>query len=209
MSVAVHLAPESTSTEVCIEVVAFRVRQGRLEVQIVPGDRSWSLPAGAPMPEEPLAGAARRLIAETFGEDRRPLQLGAWGLPQEGISVVFIHLVPPAASDVRADWQTAPGATWRDARTPRPVSGPHKKVARAMSRLQQEVELGMAGFMLVQDEFTVTELRRVHEAVCGLSLDPSNFRKRVARWVSEGTVEELPTRRATATRPARLYRLVD
>lgn len=209
MSVAVHLAPESTSTEVCIEVVAFRVRQGRLEVQIVPGDRSWGLPAGAPMPEESLSAAARRLIAETFGEVRRVLQLGAWGLPQEGISVVFIHLVPPASSEVRADWQTAPGATWRDARTPRPVSGPHKKVARAMARLQQEVELGMAGFLLVQAEFTVTELRRVHEAVCGLSLDPSNFRKRVARWVAEGIVEELPTRRATATRPARLYRLVD
>ncbi len=209
MSVAVHLTPESTATEICIEVVAFRVRHGRLEVQIVPGDRSWSLPAGAPLPTESLSGAARRLIHETFGEDRRALQLGAWGQPEEGISVVFIHLVPPPSSEVRADWQTAPGATWRDARTPRPVSGPHKKVARAMSRLQQEVEMGMAGFHLVQGEFTVTELRRVHEAVCGLSLDPSNFRKRVARWVAEGIVEELATRRATATRPARLYRLID
>lgn len=209
MSVAVHLTPESTATEVCLELVAFRVRHGRLEVQIVPGDRSWSLPAGAPGPAESLSEAARRLIVATFGEDRRPLQLGAWGQPQEGISVVFIHLVGPPDSDVRADWQTVSGATWRDARTPRPVSGPHKKVARAMARLQQEVEMGMAGFLLVQQDFTVTELRRVHEAVCGLSLDPSNFRKRVARWVTEGIVEELPRRRATATRPARLYRLID
>ncbi len=209
MSVAVHLTPESTETAVCIEVVAFRVRHGRLEVQIVPGDHSWSLPAGAPLRDETLSGAARRLIADVFGEDRRALQLGAWGQPAEGISVVFIHLVPPPDSDVRADWQTAAGGVWRDARTPRPVSGPHKKVARAMARLQQEVEVGMAGFSLVQPEFTVTELRRVHEAVCGVSLDPSNFRKRVARWVAEGIVEELPQRRATATRPARLYRLID
>ncbi len=208
MSVAVHLTPESTATEVCIEVVAFRVRHGRLEVQIVPGDRTWSLPAGAPMPEEPLSSAARRLIAETFGEEGKPLQLGAWGQPRDGISVVFIHLVPPPDTDVRADWQTASGAVWRDARTPRPVSGPHKKVARAMARLQQEVEAGMAGFHLVQGDFTVSELRQVHEAVSGLTLDPSNFRKRVARWVAEGTVEELPQRRPTATRPARLYRLI-
>jgi len=43
--------------------------------------------------------------------------------------------------------------------------------------------------------------------VRGVSLDPSNFRKRVSRWVDEGLVVELDRMRPTATRPARLYRL--
>jgi len=67
------------------------------------------------------------------------------------------------------------------------------------------VEHGGAGFLLVGDEFTVSELRHVHEAARGIELDPSNFRKRVSRWVDEGVVVDIEKMRPTATRPARLY----
>ncbi len=209
MSVAVNLAPEASHAEIHISIVAFRVRSGRLEVQTVPEDRSWSLPSGFPGQSETLEAASRRTAEEQFGIRRKMTQLGAWGCPRDGIVVAFLHLVPPVPLDGQSESRSAPGGEWRDARTPRSVSGPHKIVARAMARLQQEVELGMAGFGLVRPEFTVSELRHVHEAVCGIALDPSNFRKRVARWVSEQLVEELPGRRATATRPARLYRLAE
>jgi 8-oxo-dGTP diphosphatase len=69
------------------------------------------------------------------------------------------------------------------------------------------VEYGLSGFAMVDERFTVSELRRVHQAVRNVELDPSNFRKRVNRWVCEGLVEELDAMRATATRPARLFRL--
>ncbi len=209
MSVAVNLTQEACPAEVQISIVAFRVRHGRLEVHTVPDDRTWRLPSGSPSADETLEAASRRAVEDQFGIHCKMTQLGAWGCPRDGISVAFLHLVPPAPLDGRPDWRGAPGGEWRDARMPRSVSGPHKIVARAMSRLQQEVELGMAGFGLVRPEFTVSELRHVHEAVCGIALDPSNFRKRVARWVAEELVEELPGRRPTATRPARLYRLAE
>ena len=78
---------------------------------------------------------------------------------------------------------------------------------RAIAFVAQKLEQGDVGFGLVGVEFTVSELRSVHEAILRISLDPSNFRKRVCRLVKEGLVEELSTRRPTATRPARLYRV--
>jgi 8-oxo-dGTP diphosphatase len=78
-------------------------------------------------------------------------------------------------------------------------------VAHARARVEHDVEHGGAGFLLVGDEFTVSELRHVHEAARGIELDPSNFRKRVSRWVDEGVVVDIEKMRPTATRPARLY----
>jgi hypothetical protein len=75
----------------------------------------------------------------------------------------------------------------------------------ALTRVASEVEHGDSGFLFVHPEFTVTELRRVHECFQRAEIDPSNFRKRVARWVDDDRVNELPRRRPTATRPARLY----
>jgi 8-oxo-dGTP diphosphatase len=57
---------------------------------------------------------------------------------------------------------------------------------------------------LVPEEFTLTELQRVHERILGIELDKRNFRKKtLALDLLEPTGEE---RRDGPHRPARLYR---
>lgn len=56
-------------------------------------------------------------------------------------------------------------------------------------------------------EFTLAQLRRVHEAILGEQLDPANFRRDIlaqGQLIDTERVEE-----GTPHRPARLYRFKD
>jgi 8-oxo-dGTP diphosphatase len=196
-----------TPTSVRVQLVPLRVRAGRLEVQVHHTAQGWSFPGTAPDAGESMIEAAAR-AGQELGLPGAPLQLGAFGRPQDGVSVAFLHLVRPPLPGSGGFALSGTGSSWWDVRAMRPVRGAEELLRDALDRLRQEVEHGIAGFHLVGAEFTVSELRRVHEAVLRVSIDPSNFRKRVARWVEEGTAVELSMRRPTATRPARLYRLL-
>jgi 8-oxo-dGTP diphosphatase len=63
-------------------------------------------------------------------------------------------------------------------------------------------------FELVPETFTIQELRAVHEAIGGESLDPGNFRKRFLRWIDDGVIETARGKRPTASKPASVYRFV-
>ena len=73
----------------------------------------------------------------------------------------------------------------------------------ALWRLRNKVGYSTIAAGLLPDEFTLTELREVYEAVLGRRLDPSNFRR-----LLEGSDELIPTEsfRTGKHRPARLYR---
>lgn len=207
MSVAEHLFFDRTPTSLMVQFAPLRVRAGRLEVLVCPGQSGWTLPSGAPDPATPLVEEAANLGGRLLALDGTPIQLGAFGRPAEGVSVVFLYLVrppPPGRSSPRG---SVPGGSWWDVRGVRPAPDVEAVVGRALARLEYDVEYGIAGFLMVDTRFTVSELRRVHQAVRNVELDPSNFRKRVNRWVGEGLVEELDAMRPTATRPARLYQL--
>ena len=207
MSVVESLFYEQTPTSITMQFVPMRVRASRLEIQLCPGDGGWSLPTGAPSASGGLDDEASRLAASLLGLPGTPVQLGAFGRPSSGVSVVYTHLVRPPPPGHPVPIGSLLGASWWEVRGVRPAPDVEEVVSRAVAKLEYDVEYGRAGFQLVGDQFTVSELRRVHQAVRGLELDPSNFRKRVSRWVDDGIVEELPTLRPTATRPARLYRL--
>ena len=207
VSAVESLVQELTPTSVVLSFVPLRVRAGRLEVQVCPGDGGWKLPSGAPDPRADLEEEAERLGAAMLALPGEPVQLGAFGRPVDGVNVVFTYLVRPAGPGQPTPQGALPGGSWWDVRGVRPAADTESVLHQALARVSYEVEHGQAGFLLVGHEFTVSELRRVHESVRGVSLDPSNFRKRVSRWVDEGLVVELDRMRPTATRPARLYRL--
>ena len=48
----------------------------------------------------------------------------------------------------------------------------------------------------------------VHEAIRGDVLDPGNFRKRFLRLIEDGVIEAARGKRATASKPASVYRFV-
>ena len=209
MSAVESLVFETTPTSVRVQLVPIRARAGRLEVLVQPGEAGFKFPHCAPQEREDLALEAERFGRSAIGLSGTDVQLGAFGTCADGVDVVFVYLVRPTEPGTPNRHGTLPGGSWRDVRVVQVDDHGRQVLDDAMVKLEFDVEHGMAGFRLVREEFTVSELRKVHQCVRGVELDPSNFRKRVTRWVDDGFVEELPRLRPTATRPARLYRLRD
>ena len=71
-------------------------------------------------------------------------------------------------------------------------------------RLRAKLEYTTIGFQLLPDEFTLSELQEVYEAILNRRLDKRNFRKKLlATGILEQTLE---TRKVGQHRPAALYR---
>ena len=207
MNVAANHEPEPVvaATTVKLQLVALRVRNGRLEVLHRPKAEESMLPAFVPREDDEISEAASERAQELVGTEARSLQLEVRGRPVGGLTAAYVHLVRPGLPRT-ASPQPSSGWSWRDhRRIPMPPAD-RDVVDRAIAFIAGKLEHGDVGFSLVGREFTVSELRAVHEAILKVSMDPSNFRKRVCRLVKEGAVEELGRRRPTATRPARLYR---
>ncbi len=76
-------------------------------------------------------------------------------------------------------------------------------IAYALRRLHYKMEYSAAGFELLPDEFTLSELQHTYEIILGEKLDKRNFRRRI---LEAGIIEGTSRRRTGEGRPARLYR---
>lgn len=77
----------------------------------------------------------------------------------------------------------------------------------AVWRLRQRTAYSMVAHRFLGEEFTLAQMRRVHEAILGEQIDPANFRRDMlaqGQLVDTGRVEQ-----GTPHRPARLYRFKD
>jgi 8-oxo-dGTP diphosphatase len=177
-----------------------------IEVLLCPTERGLEIWEGQPRGEEDLGEAARRIAREQLGVDGHIEQLGAFGSLSDGISVYYFLLARPGALPPTQQAADGRALRWRDIRHPGTLRPVQEICQLASRRLRAEIEDGEIAFWLVDEEFTVSELRVVHETISGTPIDPSNFRKRVVRWVGDQRLLELEARKPTATRPARLYR---
>ena len=78
----------------------------------------------------------------------------------------------------------------------------------AIERLRGKVDYSAIAFELVPVDFTVAELRSVHEAIKGQQYDPSNFRRRFRRMIQDGIIAQSPGKRLTASKPAKVYHFI-
>ncbi len=78
----------------------------------------------------------------------------------------------------------------------------------ALARMRVDLDRTAIAFELVPETFTIQELRAVHEAIRGETLDPGNFRKRFLRLLEDGVIEPARGKRPTASKPASVYRFV-
>ncbi|REJ07721.1 NUDIX hydrolase [Microbacterium bovistercoris] len=170
----------------------------------------WALPGGWLDPDEDLDSAASRTLAETTALMPSYLeQLYTFGAvdrsPTRVVSIVYWALLRSDLVDAQRSSAGAPeNVEWFDADDLPPLAFDHNHIADyALDRLRNKVGYSRIAAGLLPDEFTLTELREVYEAVLGRRLDPSNFRR-----LLEGTDELVPTERFRTGkhRPARLYR---
>jgi 8-oxo-dGTP diphosphatase len=194
-----------------VVVVIFTVRQGSLSVLLIeraaaPCAGQWALPGGLLLPAESLDEAAKRKLADETGvSDVFLEQLYTFDHLAEGraeIVVTYFALVDLARTRLRKD------SEWRPAWQPvHPL--PHlafdneKVVAYAEERLRNKLEYTNVVYSLLPEQFTLTRMQQVYEAILGEPLDKRNFRRRV---VGLGIVKETGQfEKVGAHRPAMLY----
>ena len=176
------------------------------------------LPGGFVLPHEDLLDTATRRLGEETG-----LQLGAHHLEQLAsyaapdrdprgrvLTVGHIAIVPGRRSRCGCGRRARPGipiAKLVDgAAADALLAFDHGRIlADGVERHKAKLEYTTLAASFCPPEFTVTQLRRVYEAVWRRTLDPRNFQRKVTS--APGFLEPTDTRvTGVRGRPAQLYR---
>ncbi|TDU89413.1 8-oxo-dGTP diphosphatase [Kribbella voronezhensis] len=206
---------------VAADLVILTVRDGSLQVLLIrrgiePHKDRWALPGGFVRPAEDLEAAARRELAEETGlvSDRIHLeQVATYGEPGRDprgrvVSVAYLALVPDLPAPIAGT--DAASASWVPAdevlADPGRLAFDHHRILLdGVERARAKLEYSPLATAFCADEFTISELRGIYEAVWGTPLDPRNFHRKATK--TDGFVVPLGT---TTTRdggrPAQLFR---
>jgi 8-oxo-dGTP diphosphatase len=186
-----------------------------------PYEGAWALPGGPLESDEDLDASARNTVERTtgltstyleqlysFGEvDRSPLSGGDHVYRDRVVSIVYWALVRPddAARAVASTDQQRENVEWFVADEVPALAFDHNRIVEyALGRLRAKITYSPIAHAFLNPEFTLAELREVHEAVLRKPLDPANFRRQV---LASNTV--VPTGTfvtGTSHRPPALYR---
>ena len=210
---------------VTVDVVILTMSDGVLHVLLVrrgeaPFKGMWAVPGGFKRPDETLAEAARRELAEETGVDVPSLltQFGAYGDPGRDprmnvVTVAYLAVLRDVGEIVAgtdaAHAALVPAAEILDGRTD--LAYDHLGILRdAVERVRVELEVSGIATAFVGATFTIAELRAVYEAIWGVQLDAANFRRSLVSedgWIvpTGGTARPGPG----GGRPAALYRAGD
>jgi len=172
-----------------------------------PHEGRWALPGGPLLPHEDLAASARHTLERTTGLTSSYLeQLYSFGAmersPQRVVSIVYWALV---RSDEVARAVDGENVEWFVADEIPELAFDHNGIVQyALNRLRAKITYSPIARFFLAPEFTLAELRAVHEAVLRKRIDPANFRRQAL-----ATKTLVPTgNQLTGTnhRPPALYR---
>ena len=200
------------------DIVVFTLRENRLNVLLIqrgepPFAGMWALPGGFVNIDEALEDAAQRELTEETGLQKTYLeQLYTYGEPDRDprgrvVTVAYFALIAADAPFQAGGGSDATRAAWQTIEALPPLAFDHAEIiAYAVRRLRYKLEYTAAGFELLPEEFTLTELQTTYEIILGEKLDKRNFRRRI---LEAGIIEQTPRMRTGEGRPARLYRYRD
>jgi 8-oxo-dGTP diphosphatase len=208
---------------VTVDAVGLRLRPGdaalQLEVLLVrrlppPFAWQWALPGDALDADELLADCARRLLRERTGPTESYLEqlytFDALDRDPRGraLSVAYWALLRMDAGEPHSQHDSADARWWSVRQLPAGglLAFDHAQIIRAAhERLSSKLDHAPVAFHLLPPTFTMTELRRVYEAIQERPYDPTNFpRAMQARFLDLALVEG--QRDHSSKRPARLFR---
>jgi len=189
-----------------VDTVVLTVRDGELlALAVRRDDGALALPGGFVGAGERPEATARRKLREKTGLRRSYVEeLGAFADPGRDPrgwipSIAHMALVPP--DTVAAD----PNALWIRARGRRRLAYDHRAILRAaVARMEGKLWWSNIAVGILPGAFTMSEARRVYEAVAGLRYDGATFARDLK---GTGLVVATGARRSEGRgRPASLYR---
>lgn len=201
-----------------VDVVIFTLRESQLNVLLVqrgeePFQDIWALPGGFVRIDESLEQAAFREMQEETGlEDAFLEQLYTYGEIDRDprgrvVTVAYFALLPADAPTQVESGSDAKQAVWFPiTEIPRLAFDHQEILSYALRRLRYKLEYSAAGFELLPEEFTLSELQKTYEMILGERLDKRNFRRRI---LQANIIEPTLNMRTGEGRPARLYRYRD
>lgn len=203
--------------DLAVSTVIFALRSGgtdpELSLPLVrrtrePFARLWALPGGSARAEEALSDTAARTLLETTNLSPAYLeQLYAFGDVDRSptgrvVSIVYWALVRPELAAAAVDDENV---RWFPADDLPTLAFDHNLIVDyALWRLRTKMEYSRIAHALLGETFTISELRRVHEAVLQRRLDPANFRRHIEGSATIVATDEQVT--GGRHRPPRLYR---
>jgi len=207
----------AVAVDIALFTVAGQLQELRLQVLLIarkekPFRGQWALPGGFVRIEEDLADAALRELAEDTGvRDVYLEQVGAVGTPDRDtrervITIVYVGLVAGDKHPARAAG-SATDVRWFDVTDLPPLAFDHAELLQmGLAHLRRRVNEAPVCFELLPEEFTLSELQALSEAILGRMLDRRNFRRKVQEL---GFLQPIRGgRREGKHRPAQLYRFV-
>lgn len=174
---------------VSVDCIIFGFDEGKLRVligrrRINPGCGQWSLYGGFVNDNESIDDAANRVLFELTGlKNLYMRQVGAFGNvdrdPGERvISIVYYALIN--TKDYDENLQKQHNVKWVNiGELPQMYSDHNEMVAKAHRMMQEKISREPISFRLLPNLFTLTQLQKLYEAVCGEEVDKRNFRKRI------------------------------
>ncbi len=174
---------------VAVDCVIFGYEQEELKVLLYhrgfePSAGKWSLLGGFVGLNETLGDAARRVLYNTTGlQNIYQEQVHAFSRPDRDpagrvISVAYYALIRINQQD--SDLIREHGAQWWPiSKLPKLIFDHQEMVNSSLLSLQNKAGTGLVGKELLGDTFTLTNLKRLYEAIFQRNLDAGNFRKKI------------------------------
>jgi 8-oxo-dGTP diphosphatase len=173
-----------------------------------PYEGQWALPGGPLEADEDLAASARHTLERTTGLAPNYLeQLYAFGNVDRSpvdrvVSIVYWALV---RQDEVARAVDGENVEWFVADELPPLAFDHTAIVDyALARLRAKITYTPIAHAFLPPEFTLADLRAVHEAVLRTTLDPANFRRQV--MATKTLVPTGTCLKGTSHRPPALFR---
>lgn len=165
-----------------------------IERGIEPYKGYWALPGGFMRMNETIEEcAARELFEETNLKHVYLDQFRVFSRPDRDprervVTVAFIALVNPALYRVTGG-DDAAHAAWFELEYLPPLAFDHEMIIdAARAHLREIIRTRKVAFNLLQESFSVDQLRKVYEAINGTTYDRRNFQRKL---MQSGLVEEV------------------
>jgi 8-oxo-dGTP diphosphatase len=205
---------------VTVDIALFTIDGGALKVLLAkrtnaPYAGQWALPGGAldPDVDSDLSAAANRVITSKLGLTLAHIEevgsfSGAARDPRGwSIAVLFLALLPmdqvPAIAGKRVD-----AVEWvKVSDLPELLAFDHPLlVNRAVEHLKNKVARNVLPVHMLPEKFTLTQLQKTMEAVLGIAIEKSAFRRRLKERHFDDLEEVVGEFERGVQRPAQLWR---